>query len=125
MKLACALVIALILPVWVVRADEVTPVQTGKPAPFTGLLVPEDRFVQFLEAEAKLDGAQRELEQQKKYSSDLDAMYRKQLEEAVKPEPWYMDPRLHASIGFIIGVATTTLAVYGGVKIVEATGNGH
>jgi hypothetical protein len=120
MKVITTIILIGLLPAWV-RAQEVVPVQTGKPAPFTGLLVPEKRMVELLESEVRVEGMKRDLEIQIKYANSLDLMYTKQLEKAVAPEPWYQDHRFVAVVWFLFGVATTSLAVYGGVKIVEAT----
>jgi hypothetical protein len=121
MKAIAVIVVLSMVPAWALATEEVVPVQAGKAAPFTGLLVPEQRMMELLKAEAEVDGLQQKLKIQIKYADSLDAMYMEQLKKATAPEPWYRDPRLHATIGFVVGVAATSLAVFGGVKIVEAT----
>lgn len=104
--------------------QDVVPVSKGEAAPFTGLLVPELRLTSLLEAEVKAEGLAKDLKLQLRYNESLEQMFSEQLKKATAPMPWYTDYRLHLTVGFIIGVAVTALAVYGGAKIVEA-GNGH
>ena len=107
-------------------ADEpdIVPVLKLKPAPFTGLLVPEKRFTQLLEAELKLDSTEQKLAAQVRFTDSLETMYKKKLEEAAAGPAWYETPSFNRWLGFTIGIVVTGLVVWGGTEIVKATGNG-
>lgn len=103
---------------------DIVPVLKLKPAPFTGLLVPEGRFTKLLEAELKLDTTEQKLQAQIRFTDSLENMYKKKLEEAAQGPEWYEEPSFNRWLGFTIGVVVTGLVVWGGVEIVKATGNG-
>jgi hypothetical protein len=105
-------------------ADDVTPQKAGEPAPFTGLLVPEARFTELLEAEIELVKLKKQQKIDEKYMLNLEDMYKKQLTEATKPPKWYETPSANRWFGFTIGIVVTALAVYGGAQLVKASGNG-
>jgi len=103
----------------------ITPVLKDRKAPYTGLLVPEGRFTELLEAELQLDTTKRKLEVQLRFTDSLEDMYKKKLEEAAAPPEWYETPSFNRWLGFTIGIVVTGLVVWGGVEIVKATGNGN
>lgn len=105
-----------------VRADnKVVPVMEGEKAPFSGLLVPEDRFIQLMGMEIELVALKAKYEAQIRFSVNLEEMYKKQLEFALRPIPWYQTPSVNRWLGWILGVAMTLAAVYGGTEVVKAT----
>lgn len=103
-----------------VRVD-VIPMLANDVAPFDGLLVPEKRFNEFLDAEVKVEELERKREVDKKISDRVEETCYKQLDKATEPIPWYKTPSSNRWFGFAIGVVVTALAVYGGTKILKAT----
>ena len=95
------------------------PLLKDSPAPFSGVLVPEGRFVAFLEAEQKLAEVKGELEIEKKAGRVLESMYVGKLELAVKPLSWYQTPEFNRWLGFGLGVVVTAGAVWGGYELVK------
>jgi len=107
-------------PVVDAQTIAVVPAQEGKPAKFTGLLLTEEYFTELLEADLQLDLTKGELRVEKKYSISLETMYKKQLDKALKPTPWYKTPSFNRWLGFSIGVVVTGFAVWGATEIVKA-----
>lgn len=103
---------------------DVTPVLKATLAPFTGLLVPEQRFTRLLEAELKLESALQKLAAQTKFTESLEEMYKKKLEQAATESEWYETPTFNRWLGFAIGLVVAGLAVWGGVEVVRALGHG-
>lgn len=103
----------------------VVPLLEGKPAPFQGLLVPELRFTQLLQAETDAKDFKGQLDIERNYSGALDEMYSKKLEEAAKPPPWYDTPSFRTGFGFTLGVLTTMVTVWLGTKVVKAIESGN
>lgn len=100
--------------------QSVVPVEQGQAAPFTGLLVPEGRFTQLLEAELEAQEAKGKLKVQERLTEGLESLYSKKLAQAVEPTPWYKSAEFHRWLGFTLGVAVTCLAVWGGNELVKA-----
>lgn len=100
--------------------DEVVVLKQGETAPFAGLLVKEDRFERFLEAELKVEELKGRLEIQERLGLKIESIYSARLEEAVKPIPWYQSADFNRWLGFFIGVAATGLVIWGGSEIVKA-----
>jgi len=98
----------------------VTPVLEGKPAPFTGLLVPEGKFNQLMESKLANDDLKGKLQIQTNLTQNLEDIYLKRLDEATKPPKWYQTGEFNFWLGFALGVVATGAAIYGAVKIVEA-----
>lgn len=113
----CVMVLAL------VTADTsdqvVVPLQQDKPAPFAGLLVPEARFVELLEAEQ----ARRELEVKLKAAEQtsvaIEQVYQAKLRDAVAV-PWYDSPSFNRWLGIFVGGAITGMAVWAVVELQAA-----
>ena len=101
-------------------AQDVVPVKEGDPAPFSGLLVKEARFTKMLEAELSVEELSGKLKIQEGLTSKLELIYSTKLEEAVKPLPWYQGPEFNKWLGFFLGVAVTSLAIWGGSELVKA-----
>lgn len=121
-----ALAGALALPARALAGEgDVVPIMKDKPAPFSGLLVPEARFTQLLEAEIKVSELEARLKAEQRFGISLEDMYKSKLAEATKPLAWYETASFHHWLGFTIGVAVATVAIYGGSRLVVASGNGH
>lgn len=100
--------------------DKVVKVTKEKSAPFTGLLVPEERFTLMLEAEIEVEHLKGNLAIQKKLTTSLERVYDEKLREAVKPRPWHEKPSFNRWLGFGIGVVMTVLAIWGGAELGKA-----
>jgi hypothetical protein len=98
--------------------SDVVPLVQGGQAPFSGLLVPEVRFVLFLNAEIAQRDLAFQLTLEKKYSTAIETTYRTALEEA---RPWWREPWFIGSICFVAGVAFTALSIWVGIQVVDAT----
>jgi len=123
---ALALAGALALPARALAGeDDVVPVLKDKPAPFSGLLVPEARFTQLIAAEIRVNELEARLKSEQRFSISLEDMYKSKLAEATKPLAWYETASFHHWLGFTIGAALATVAIYGGSRLVVASGNGH
>jgi len=114
---AIVLVLALVSPAW---PADVVPVKKDAPAPFTGLLVPEERFTELLRAELQVQELKGKLSIQEKTTQALDTMYLRHLERATEPVPWYEKPSFNRWLGFGLGVVCTGLAVWGAVEFGKA-----
>lgn len=99
---------------------DVIPLEESNPAPFTGILVPEARFIQLLEAESELVLLRKEHEVQQRFAASMEKMYKKQLSNAVEPSAWYETPVANRWLGFVLGAVATSLAVWGGIEMVKA-----
>lgn len=121
---ALALVLALAMPARALAGEEVTPIAKEQPAPFTGLLVPEPRMIDLLQAEIDAEQRAAELAIERDYSKSLDSMYKEKLAEATKPPAFFDRPDVRFWGGFILGGVAVGFAVYGGAKLVQAIGDG-
>ena len=104
------------------RAEDqsVVPVEKDQTAPFTGLLVPEARFVKLLEAEQEVPVLKGQLKVQTTLTEKVESLYSDKLVEATKPPSWYQTTEFHRWLGFFLGVTVTCLAVWGGNELVKA-----
>ncbi len=99
----------------------IKPILKDQLAPFTGLLVPEARFVEMVEAELAVDDLKGKLKIQTNLTTNLESIYVKRMEEMAKPPKWYQTGEFQFWLGFTLGFVATVAATYGAVKIVEAT----
>jgi hypothetical protein len=99
---------------------EIVPVMTGDAAPKSGLLVPELRFNELIQAEIDLGKTAKDLKAEQALSKSLERVYEKRLAEALKGVPWYEQPTYNRTVGFIAGVVVAGLAIYAGAKLAEA-----
>lgn len=109
-----------LLPI-LARAEDTVPVVAGEVAPFTGLLVPEDRFFELLQDEIDGEKSKDELELERKLRKKVEEIYAEALKEADKPPKFYQTPRFNQCAGFTVGVVFTTGAIWAGTEIVKAT----
>lgn len=127
MKAAALAIIAFYAPA-AFAADapaDTAPVMEGKPAPFTGVLVSEQRFVKLLDSELKVPALENRLAVEQRFSSNMEDMYKKKLEDAAKPPVWYQSPYFHFTLGVVVGGALAAGAIVGGAKIAEAVKAGR
>lgn len=99
----------------------VKPILKDQKAPFSGILVPETRFVELMEAELAVDDVKGKLLIQTNLTTNLEGIYVRRMEEMAKPPLWYQTGEFNFWLGFALGVVITGAATYGAVKIVEAT----
>lgn len=111
----CVMVLALIgqTPQGV---GEVMPVKQNDRAPFTGVLVPEGRFIELLEGERLSRELEVRLEAAEHTSAAIEAVYRRKLEGA-GVVPWYDSPSLNRWLGIVLGGAVAGVAVWAVVEL--------
>ena len=102
--------------------DKVVIMKQGEVALFTGLLVPEKRFIESMEAEVAAKKLKMELEVERRFTLNLEKMYKSKLQESTKPVVWHRTTSFNRWFGFTIGVVLTGLAVWGGAEVVKASG---
>lgn len=102
------------------QGPEITPVKKGEQAPFTGLLVPEARYIELLEAEMERDNLKVKLRLEMKYITDLELFLTTKLKEAAKSPAWYETASFNRWFGFTLGIIVTGAAIWGGVEVVNA-----
>ena len=114
----CVIILAL------VAADPpdqvVVPLQKDKPAPFAGLLVPEGRFVELLEAEQAKRELEVRLKAAERTSSAIEQVYRSRLQNAAVV-PWYDSPSFNRWLGIFLGGAIAGVAVWAAVEVQATT----
>lgn len=103
------------------QQPEVAHVKSGAAAPFTGLLVPEKRFIELLQAEIDRDKLKVQVRLETKFSKDLEMLMTKKLKQATEPEAWHQTASFNRWFGFTLGVVVTGLAIWGGTEVVKAT----
>jgi len=114
------LVVLMLLFTSPVFAEDVTPMLSGEIAPHSGLLVDEVRFATLLSSEIEVENLTGKLSIQTRLTDNMERLYLKRLEEAVREIPWYEAPSFNRWLGFGIGVTVSVLAVYGGSKLMKA-----
>ncbi len=90
----------------------------GEIAPVSGVLVEQDRYVEFIEAEAGVKELGERLAIQVKYCDAAEGFYRAEIARA-STRAWYEDPSLNRWVGFGIGIMATSLAVWGATKVTQ------
>lgn len=100
---------------------DVVPLIKGKTAPHSGLLVREQRFTEMLKAEVAAEELQGSLEIERRLRDNIESLYNEKLKEAVKPPPWYESLSFNRWTFFLLGVAATAAAIYGGAQLIKAT----
>lgn len=101
------------------QEPDIVPVKEGSQAPFTGLLIPEGRYVELLAAEVEHGKLVIELRLEKQYSLRLEPFLLGKVQEAGKQE-WWDSISLNRWFGFTLGVIVTGLAIWGGIEVVKA-----
>lgn len=99
---------------------ETAPVLEGRPAPFTGILVREQRFIKLLDSELQLPVYIQKAGLEQKFSANIEQMYMKRLADATAPPPFYQTNQFHLWLGIFIGAAFALGALVAGAKIAEA-----
>lgn len=98
---------------------EVVPLTQGQESPFSGLLVPEDRFIELVEAETKVRELELKLKAAEQTSVAIEQVYRRKLEEAVTV-PWYDSPTFNRWLGIVLGGALAGVSVWAVVELQAA-----
>jgi hypothetical protein len=98
----------------------IAPLMKGQCADFTGLLVPEKRYTEFLDAEVTARDLRGKLDIEAKKHDALESMYQEKLKQASEPLPWYKEPSFNRWLGLGIGVVVTSLAIWGGSELAKA-----
>lgn len=103
---------------------DVAPLMKGLPAPWSGLLVKEGRFVKMLRLQIDLDEMNYKLQRREQMHQEMSAIYKDSLAKAqaelnkrVKPEPWYKSHWLLFCLGIVVGMGATIGAVVGATHL--------
>jgi hypothetical protein len=99
----------------------VVPLLREETAPFSGLLVPEERFRELMVKESMADAFQEKLEVERKAYDALEKAYFEALSEANKPKPWYQSPEINRWLGFGAGVMVAALVTLGVVEVYKVS----
>lgn len=94
----------------------VVPVQQDAPAPFAGLLVPEERFVKLLEAERRAQELEVRLKVADETSAAIEQVYQSKLRDAAAVA-WYDSPSFNRWLGIIVGGAVAGMTVWAVVEL--------
>ena len=90
----------------------VVPLKKGASAPFLGLLVPEARFVELLEAENKARELAAKLAAADRTAILIEQVYLTKLEQAAIVH-WYDSPSFNRWLGIVMGAGLAAVAVWG------------
>lgn len=101
-------------------AQDHVPVLENKPAPFTGMLVKEQKFIEYLKLELKVEELEGRLEIQENLVQNVEQVYSKKLETATRPERWYESSGFYVVFGFLLGFGVTVAVFYGGAELAKA-----
>jgi hypothetical protein len=99
---------------------QVVPLGRNHRAPFEGLLVPEERFIELLEAERWSKELEARLDASEQTAAAIEQVYRGKLRDAVAV-PWYDSPSFNRWLGIACGVALSGVAVWAAVELQAAT----
>ena len=95
---------------------DMIPIMTGEPAPFTGMLVVESRFINYVKLEIRVVELEGNLRIQKRLTTNLENLYSERLKVAAKEE-WYQTPEFNRWLGFAIGVLVVCVTVWAESKL--------
>lgn len=96
----------------------VVPLKKGTPAPFLGLLVPEARFVELLEAENQARELKARLAAAERTAALVEQVYLTNLEQAAIVS-WYDSPSFNRGFGIFLGGAATALSIWGAAELTK------
>lgn len=100
------------------EAPGVVPLKKGASAPFLGLLVPEARFVELLEAKNKAHELAARLAAADRTAEIVEQVYLTKLEQAAIVR-WYNSPSFNRWLGIFLGTAVTGISVWGASKLTK------
>jgi len=126
MKLIAMILIALLLSAPIFAQDLATPPQDNapilkkQPAPFSGILVPESRFTEYLDLELQIEELEARLRIQENLVLEVEKVYTTKLEAATRPEKWYATSEFNRLLGFIVGVGVTVAVFFAGAELTKA-----
>lgn len=115
--IAFLLIFALISPA---VAQDHAGVLKDQPAPFSGVVVSEQKFSEYLDLELKVEELEGRLEIQENLVQNVEQVYSKKLETATRPERWYESSGFNAVLGFLVGVGVTVAIFYGGAELAKS-----
>jgi len=115
--IAVLLILALVSPA---VAQDHAGIVKDQPAPFSGVLVSEDKFTEYLTLELRVEELEGRLEIQENLVQNVEQVYSKKLEVATRPEKWYETPGFNRAVGFLIGVGLTIGVFFGGAELAKA-----
>ncbi len=115
--IAFLLVFALVSPA---IAQDHAGVLKDQPAPFSGVVVKEGRFTEYLTLELKVEELEGRLEIQQNLVLNVEQVYSKKLEMATRPEKWYESSGFSLVMGFLVGVSVTVAIFYGGAELAKS-----
>jgi hypothetical protein len=110
------LAVAMATPGLAQDTPDMVPIMQGESAPFTGMLVMESRFIDYIKLQMRVDELEQRLEIQKRLTVNIENLYASRLQETAQQE-WYQTPEFNRWLGFGIGVLVTGLAVYGASRL--------
>lgn len=99
------------------QTEGVVPLKKGGRAPYRGLLVPEARFVELLEAENKARELAARLAAAERTAELVEQVYLTKLEQAAIVH-WYDSPSLNRWFGIVIGAAIAG-AAWGTAEVIK------
>lgn len=114
---AVLLIFALVSPA---VAQDHAGVLKDQPAPFSGVVVSEQKFTEYLTLELKVEELEGRLEIQENLVQNVEQVYSKKLETATRPERWYEGAGFNLVLGFLIGFGVTVGIFYGGAELAKA-----
>lgn len=97
----------------------IVPVQKDAPAPFTGLLVPEGRYTELLEAELSVGEFRDKMEAYRIKDEAMEKFIEDRLQRLADP-PFWEDPKVALTAGLVVGVVVTAVAIFGTWQLSEA-----
>ena len=83
--------------------ERVAPILKGQLAHCSGLLVPEKRYIKFLEAELLTEELQARLIAQQRLTKSIETIYQRKLSTTERTS-WLESPAFHRWLGFGLGV---------------------
>lgn len=103
-----------------VAAQDHAAMLEDQPAPFSGMLVREGRFIEYLQLQFKVAEMEGRLNVQKNLVLEIERIYTEKLEQATRPTRWYESPGTNRIFGFLLGVTVAVAVFFGGAELAKA-----
>lgn len=103
-----------------VAAQDHAAMLEDQPAPFSGVLVREARFAEYLQLQLRMEELEGRLEIQKNLVMEIEQIYSEKLETATRPARWYESPGTNQVFGFLLGVTVAVAVFFGGAELAKA-----
>jgi hypothetical protein len=104
--------------------SKVVPLMKGKPAPFSGLLVPEKRFTQDLYRKVEVNECKHKLKLRDNTHADQTQVWKgalnlcqQDLNKRAQPTPWYKSVKFWLPVGLIVGLAGGIFIYHGASEL--------